>query len=185
MGSYNPSVRCCGRGSVPLCCLGDGSPPEEWRAGRDWQSQGRTDILKFHYCYRTVYPSFFLLVYLPSVHTAFIIFPKHTSPYSTLLSYGASLPTTRCTRSGLPTEILHFYPCTFHIKPNATLYTRQKGTSGRYRLVLLQIWTHWESPKRKQYWYLCKEGKKKGHRTKDSPYSYRALVDTITYYYYY
>ena len=108
MGSYKPSERCCGRGSVPLCCLGDGSPPEEWRAGHDWQSQGRTDILKFHYYYRTVYPSFFLLVSLPSVHTAFIIFPKLTSPYSTLLSNGASLPTTR---SCLSMQILYKAKC--------------------------------------------------------------------------
>lgn len=31
---------------------------------------------------------------------------------------------------------------------------------------------------------FVKKGKK-GHRTKNSPYSYRALVDSITYYYYY
>ena len=73
-----------------------------------------------------------------SPHSAFLISPKFTSPYTTVLSNGASLPTTRCTRSGLPTETLHFYPCRVQTMHKLHIIHHKEG-SRRYRLVLLQI----------------------------------------------
>ena len=111
--------------------------------------------------YRSVYPSFFLLVSLSSVHTAFIIFPN-----SPLLTPRCSQMVPHCPP---PDEQGQAFPLKYFISIHADLILSQtlhsipdrREQAGSISLCCCKSEHTGRAQSVKQCWYLCKEEKKK------------------------